>query len=90
MDCRLGCGACCIAPSISTSYPLHPNGKAAGERCKQLNTDNLCKLFGQKERPAVCGQFQAEMWVCGETREQALATLTDLENCTQIDVRMVN
>ncbi|MFA0698258.1 YkgJ family cysteine cluster protein, partial [Vibrio sp. 10N.222.49.C9] len=35
MECRLYCGACCIAPSISSSFPLHPNGKNAGERCKQ-------------------------------------------------------
>ncbi|MEZ9130334.1 YkgJ family cysteine cluster protein [Vibrio breoganii] len=82
MECRLYCGACCIAPSISSSFPLHPNGKNAGERCKQLTEENLCKLFGKKERPDVCHGFKAAEWVCGDTREQALFILNDLENCT--------
>ncbi|PAS17689.1 hypothetical protein CGT75_04930, partial [Vibrio cholerae] len=50
MDCRLGCGACCIAPSISSPIPGMPNGKPAGVRCVQLNEDNLCQLFGRPER----------------------------------------
>ncbi|WP_394251705.1 YkgJ family cysteine cluster protein [Vibrio profundi] len=83
MDCRLGCGACCIAPSISSSFPLHPNGKQAGERCKQLNTDNLCKLFGKPERPAVCHDFKAAAWVCGSSSQEAINIITDLETCTQ-------
>ncbi|MGF1755188.1 YkgJ family cysteine cluster protein [Vibrio makurazakiensis] len=83
MDCRLGCGACCIAPSISSSFPLHPQGKKAGERCKQLNNDNLCKLFGKPERPDVCHNFKAADWVCGTTSTQAINILTDLETCTQ-------
>ena len=82
MECRLYCGACCIAPSITSSFPLHPNGKKAGERCKQLTDNNLCKLFGQPERPAVCHDFKAEKWVCGSTSEEALAILTDLESLT--------
>lgn len=83
MECRLHCGACCIAPSISSSYPLHPAGKAAGERCRQLTDDNLCKLFGKPERPKVCGDFQAEKWVCGESSQQAITILTELEHGTQ-------
>ncbi|WP_375750743.1 YkgJ family cysteine cluster protein [Vibrio sp. HN007] len=85
MDCRLGCGACCIAPSISSSYPLHPNGKKAGERCKQLDENNLCKLFGQSERPQVCHNFQAAEWVCGSDNKQALSILTELESVTISD-----
>ncbi|HFY5777145.1 TPA: YkgJ family cysteine cluster protein, partial [Salmonella enterica subsp. enterica serovar Typhimurium] len=27
MDCRSGCGACCIAPSISSPIPGMPYGK---------------------------------------------------------------
>jgi len=27
IDCRSGCGACCIAPSISSPIPGMPNGK---------------------------------------------------------------
>ncbi|HNV09555.1 MAG TPA: YkgJ family cysteine cluster protein, partial [Dokdonella sp.] len=29
MSCRSGCGACCIAPSISSPIPGMPNGKPA-------------------------------------------------------------
>lgn len=29
-ECRPGCGACCIAPSISSPIPGMPEGKAAG------------------------------------------------------------
>lgn len=61
MNCREGCGACCIAPSISSPIPGMPHGKPAGERCVQLSEHNLCSLFGQPERPAVCSGFQAEV-----------------------------
>jgi hypothetical protein len=59
-----------------------PNGKPAGTRCVQLNDDNLCKLFGQPERPKVCGQFQPCPDVCGSTDQQALANITELESIT--------
>ena len=60
--CRAGCGACCIAPSISSPIPGMPNGKPAGVRCVQLDANNL---------------------VCGEHRDEALATLTWLEKSTR-------
>ena len=71
MNCREGCGACCIAPSISTPLPGMPNGKPAGERCLHLSVDYLCGLFGQPQRPAVCGDFKADTEVCGSSREEA-------------------
>ena len=37
MICRSGCGACCLAPSISTPIPGMPQGKPAGVRCVQLD-----------------------------------------------------
>lgn len=80
--CRLGCGACCIAPSISSPIPGMPNGKAAGERCIQLNKENLCLLFGKPERPSVCLQFSPESAICGERNEDALRILTELETVT--------
>jgi Fe-S-cluster containining protein len=79
MDCRIGCGACCIAPSISSPIPLHPHGKAAGMRCLHLDAEYKCMLFGKPERPAICARFRAEPEMCGETREQALNMLTALE-----------
>jgi Fe-S-cluster containining protein len=82
MDCREGCGACCIAPSISSAIPGMPEGKPAGVRCSQLDDSNLCKLFNQADRPAVCLNFSATQDVCGQTNEFALHTLSELENLT--------
>lgn len=82
MNCREGCGACCIAPSISTPIPGMPNGKAAGERCVQLSVDNLCSIFGTPERPAVCGAFQADIEVCGNSREEAIKLIGWWEQMT--------
>ncbi|OED41401.1 hypothetical protein ACH42_14120 [Endozoicomonas sp. (ex Bugula neritina AB1)] len=82
MNCRLGCGACCIAPSISTPIPGMPDGKSAGVRCIQLNEQNLCKLFGLSVRPKVCGQFKADIDICGNSDRNALITLTELEILT--------
>lgn len=82
MACRLGCGACCIAPSISSPIPGMPNGKKAGERCIQLDNNNLCKLFGDESRPQVCRDFTATLDVCGETNAQALQLITELEQIT--------
>ena len=81
-SCRLGCGACCIAPSISSAIPGMPKGKKAGERCVQLNDANLCKLFGNPERPAVCGQFKPELAICGRSNAFAMQTLDELERLT--------
>lgn len=84
MECRLGCGACCIAPSISSAIPGMPHGKRAGERCIALSDDNLCTLFGKPERPKVCAQFTAEAEICGTSNEFAMNTLTELEQDTLI------
>ncbi|MEL4431787.1 YkgJ family cysteine cluster protein [Shewanella mangrovisoli] len=82
MNCRLGCGACCIAPSISSGIPGMPNGKAPGERCVQLSDDNLCLIFGSPDRPAVCSDFEASLDVCGDSNEEALWLITNLESQT--------
>ena len=82
MQCREGCGACCIAPSISSAIPGMPQGKPAGMRCVQLSEDNRCMIFGLPERPEVCSAFTAERQVCGETREDALQVIGWLEQMT--------
>lgn len=82
MACRVGCGACCIAPSISSPIPGMPQGKPAGVRCAQLTEDNRCAIFGQPERPAVCASLRAEPAMCGTSRAHALAWLTRLEAAT--------
>ena len=65
MNCHPGCGACCVAPSISSPIPGMPQGKPAGVRCAQLDEFNRCRIFGQPERPAVCGQLQPLVEMCG-------------------------
>ncbi len=83
MKCRSGCGACCIAPSITSPLPGMPNGKPAGVRCVQLADDNRCAIFGQPERPVFCTGLRPSTEMCGESREQALAWLTRLEMATR-------
>ncbi|MBN1430833.1 MAG: YkgJ family cysteine cluster protein [Anaerolineae bacterium] len=82
MKCRVGCGACCIAPSISSPIPGMPDGKPAGVRCIQLTPDNRCRLYGHPDRPAICGRLRANEEMCGETFEYALHWLADLERMT--------
>ncbi|GEK46097.1 YkgJ family cysteine cluster protein [Halomonas pacifica] len=80
--CRPGCGACCIAPSISSPIPGMPQGKPAGVRCVQLDEANLCRLFGDPRRPAVCERFAFDAALCGEHRDQALIRIRELEAMT--------
>ncbi len=83
MDCRVGCGACCIALSISSPIPGMPGGKPAGVRCVQLTDDNRCRLFGQPDRPEVCVRLRAQPEMCGDSAEHALAYLARLEQLTR-------
>jgi len=80
--CRPGCGACCIAPSISPSLPALPHGKAAGERCPHLTAAITCALFGSPDRPAVCSGLQPSPEMCGDSPEAAMAFLVRLEALT--------
>ena len=59
-----------------------PHGKPAGVRCVQLTADNRCAIFGQPERPAVCGSLRAEPVMCGLDRSHAMTWLTQLEVAT--------
>ena len=85
MECRAGCGACCIAPSISSAIPGMPNGKPAGVRCVQLSDDNLCLIYGQPSRPAVCNSLRADLEICGRSQAEALILLSALERATRRD-----
>lgn len=82
LECRLGCGACCIAPSISSSIPGMPQGKLAGIRCIQLTEDNLCKIFQSPLRPLVCSSLKPSCEMCGANQEEAMEYLTILEEQT--------
>jgi uncharacterized protein len=80
--CRPSCGACCIAPSISSPIPGMPEGKPAGVRCVQLDAANRCLLFDKPERPAVCSGLKPSLEMCGERTEHALRYLQFLELAT--------
>jgi Fe-S-cluster containining protein len=79
MQCREHCGACCIAPSISSLIPGMPRGKPGGVPCIHLSSDYRCLIFDDPRRPKVCDQFKAEPEVCGTSREEALMLLGKLE-----------
>jgi len=81
-NCRAACSACCIAPSISTPIPGMPQGKPAGVPCVQLDAVGQCRLFGKPERPAVCVSLRPQPEMCGNSREEALRTLAQLERLT--------
>lgn len=82
MECRPGCGACCIAISISSAIPNMPGGKPAGVRCVNLDAQNLCRVWGTPEYPPVCRDFHAEPLACGNDRQEALVLLTIMERET--------
>jgi len=82
LDCRPGCAACCIAPSISSPLPGLPDGKPAGVPCPHLDEALRCRLFGRPERPAVCGSLPPGAEMCGDSREHALHFLARLERLT--------
>lgn len=84
-DCRVGCAACCIAPSISSAIPGMANGKPAGKRCIQLTADNRCRIFGMPERPPVCGSLKASLEMCGQSAAAAMEYLSQLECATQVE-----
>ena len=83
MDCRTLCGACCIAPSITSPIPGMPHGKPAGVACVQLDAQLRCKLFGLPERPAFCASLRPSQDMCGARREDAFAILDALELATR-------
>jgi hypothetical protein len=82
VECRVGCGACCIGLSISSPIPGMPEGKPAGVRCVQLTPDNRCALHGRPERPAVCTRLRPMEEMCGSSAEEALERLALLERLT--------
>ena len=81
MQCRIGCGACCIAPSISTPIPGMPFGKPAG--CIQLDEKNRCRLFGSEQRPHICAELQATPDWCGNDAAEAMILIHNLELTTR-------
>lgn len=83
MDCRPGCGACCIAISISSPLPGMPDGKPAGVRCPHLTNDNRCSLHGKASYPQVCKNLRPSKEMCGSSFEEAMLYLHNLEVLTK-------
>jgi Fe-S-cluster containining protein len=82
VECRAGCGACCVAPSISSFIPGMPDGKPAGVRCLHLTVDNRCLFIGDLNRPAVCSNLRPSEEMCGKIAEEAYTYLELLERKT--------
>ena len=81
-SCRENCGACCIAPSITSPIPGMPAGKPAGVPCINLDENMRCRIFNSPERPAVCGSLQPSREMCGRCRSDAMTYLAELEKLT--------
>lgn len=62
--------------------PGFPAGKLAGVRCPHLTADIRCALFGQPERPRVCVELRPQAEMCGDSAEEAMATLSRWETLT--------
>jgi uncharacterized protein len=83
MNCRPGCGACCIAMSISSPIPGMPEGKPSGIPCIHLTEEYRCALFGDPGRPRVCADIAARPDMCGSSREEALELIYAMERETK-------
>jgi Fe-S-cluster containining protein len=81
LECRR-CGACCIAPSISSAITALGGGKAAGLRCPHLDEENLCSIYGRSDRPLVCSAFSPSE-LCGKSPAEAMRNLELLEELTR-------
>jgi len=60
-----------------------PNGKPAGIRCVNLNSENLCMIYATDVYPPVCRNFKFDPEFCGDTNEEAFHNLSKLEEDTQ-------
>jgi uncharacterized protein len=78
-ECRPGCAACCIAPSIASPLPGMPQGKPAGVRCANLTDANLCAIHGSPLRPEFCRSLKPSAEMCGESAAEAVRVLMELE-----------
>lgn len=73
IECRVGCGACCVFAAIADPFPGHPDGKAAGERCRNLSSANECLIY--ESRPEACRLLQARRNICGSSNAEAFSIL---------------
>ncbi len=62
--------------------PGMPNGKPAGVPCANLDADMRCMIFGSPLRPACCSGLKPSDEMCGNSRTDAIAWLTHLEEAS--------
>jgi hypothetical protein len=67
-----------------------PDGKPAGVRCVQLTDDNLCRLYGQAERPSVCVRLRPEPEMCGDSAAEAMTRIALMEWLTAPSRQVLN
>ena len=79
--CTFPCGACCIAPSISSPLPGMPAGKKAGVRC--VNLDDALRCLVYDIRPNVCREFVYSVDFCGRSHEEAVKLITLIDDLTR-------
>ncbi len=78
MECRK-CGACCIAPSISSPIPGMPQGKPANKKCIHLTENMECALWNKANRPQVCIKCRPDKDFCGNNFDEAISIYNSLE-----------
>ena len=83
MECRVGCGACCIASSISSPIPGMPNGKPAGVRCIHLDEANIVNCMVRR-KDLLCVSAFVSKEMCGQSAKEAFDYLTKLEKLTAV------
>ncbi len=83
MQCRSGCGACCIAPSINRPFYGMPDGKPAGVRCVHLDDSLACMIFDDPRRPSACAAFAPSEELCGRDAGEAIIMLERLEQSSR-------
>jgi len=59
-----------------------PEGKPAGVRCANLTDENLCRIFGQPQRPTFCAGWRPTPEVCGGGFGEAMENIAVLERQT--------
>jgi hypothetical protein len=85
MECRIGCGACCIEPSIAEDIPGMSGGKPGGVRCVNLDDFNKCTIWGRADYPMACSNFSPSREFCGYSNEEAMRLLAEAEQATMPD-----
>ncbi len=80
VDCRPGCGACCVVPSISSEILGMHSGKGAFTPCVHLDLlTRTCDIWMTSDYPAVCRNFTPGAHYCGKSKDAAFYLLTEVE-----------